>query len=371
MAVRLPRPMALLLLTAVVTLVHLWLADGTLQTQLGEGDAARLPARIDVSFVRELLPSKPPLVAPAPAPARPSTPPHARPVAAAASAVAPAEAAAAREPAPPPPAEPVAQAEPEPVLDPIPALAPTPELVASAPAAPPAPQAQPFEWPPSTRLTYALTGNWNGPVEGQAQIEWLRSGERYQVRVEVSVGPSFAPLARRTMVSDGRLGPAGLEPQRYDQDTKMLFREPRRQGIAFEDSNLVLADGQRVPRPPGVQDSVSQFVQMTWLFTTRPELLVTGRSVDIPLALPRRVEVWAYDVLETETLYGPAGPVEAVHVKPRRESRPGGDIVAETWVAPTLQYLPVRVVMRQGPDIWLDLLIKRLPQQAAAPATAR
>jgi hypothetical protein len=114
-----------------------------------------------------------------------------------------------------------------------------------------------------------------------------------------------------------------------------------------------------------VQDSASQFVHLTWLFTLRPELLQPGRSIELPLALPRVVEPWTYDVLASETLDTPAGPVPALHVKPRRESRPGGDLTAEMWVAPSLQYLPVRLLIRQDAETYIDLLIERLPEQAA------
>ena len=34
------------------------------------------------------------------------------------------------------------------------------------------------------------------------------------------------------------------------------------------------------------------------------------------------------------------------------------------WVAPSLQYLPVRLLIRQDAQTYIDLLIERLPQQA-------
>ena len=52
---------------------------------------------------------------------------------------------------------------------------------------------------------------------------------------------------------------------------------------------------------PGLQDAASQFVQLTYLFSTRPELLRVGGSVELPLALPRSVDRWIYDVVEEET----------------------------------------------------------------------
>jgi hypothetical protein len=226
------------------------------------------------------------------------------------------------------------------------------------------PPAEFLAWPPSTRLSYVLTGNYRGPIDGRARVEWLRSGTRYQVHLDLGIGPSFAPLASRRLSSEGRIGEAGLIPRRYEEETRIAFREPQRWHIALDPQQVTLPSGRSVPRPEGVQDSASQFVQMTWLFTTDPTRLQPGQTIELPLALPRRVEPWLYDVQAAETLFTPIGPIEAVHVRPRREARPGGDLTAEFWVAPTLQYLPVRIVIRQSAEVWLDLLLERLPQQA-------
>ena len=344
------RPGRLAALTAGVLLAHLWLAGQALPPRLGEGAADTRPRRIEVAFVRELAPTaSPPVVAPPAPPARPRRVVAAPEVAASAPAV----------------------VEPLPTLEPPPPLAPEPTMpVALAPALPPEPAASApaaaaaFEWPPSTRLSYRLTGNYRGPVEGQARVEWLRSGMRYQVFMELSIGPSFAPLMSRRVSSDGEITAEGLSPRRYDEETKVVLREPRRQVIALDADRVRLPNGRVLERPPGVQDSASQFVQLTWLFTTQPDLLQPGRSIEIPLALPRQVEPWIYDVLAAEVLDTPAGPVPAVHVKPRREAKAGADLTAEMWVAPSLQYLPVRILIRQDAETFIDLMIERLPEQA-------
>ena len=246
-----------------------------------------------------------------------------------------------------------------------PAVAPVadPPSAVTASAAASAPVAT-VDWPRSTQLTYTLTGNYRGPVEGRATVQWLREGSRYQVHLEVSVGPSYAPLVSRRMSSDGEIGPDGLTPRRYEEETRVPFRDTRRLAVQLEGALVRLANGSEVPRPAGLQDTASQFVQMTWLFTTQPDRLRTGQSVDLMLALPRRVEAWTYDVLDRETLNTPVGPIDAVHVRPRRPARTG-DLTAEMWTAPSLQYLPVRIVIRQDADTWVDLLLDRLPVQAA------
>lgn len=350
----------------LVLLTHLWVADNSLPVRLGDGDADTQPRRLDVTFVRQLQQQDP---GPGSA-ALPVAEPVRR-----LSAVPPAQAASAAEALDPTPqarvdALPV-PAPPE--LLPLPTLAdvPPPRLPAQLEA-----QAasgtvgemrpsEPFEWPPSTRLTYTLTGHYQGPVEGQAQVEWLRSGKRYQVHLTVSVGPSFAPLLSRRITSEGEVTEQGLRPSRYFEETKVVLREPRRLTILLDNDRVRLPSGSEFPRPVGVQDSASQFVQMTWLFTTQPDWLQAGRTIEMPLALPRRLQLWQYDVLQTETLQTPAGPVEAVHVKPRSDSRTGNDLAAEFWVAPSLQYLPVRIVIRQDANTFVDLLIDRLPQQAS------
>jgi hypothetical protein len=293
--------------------------------------------------------------------------------------VAAAPAASAPDPEPTPPPPPPAEPEPEPeavavavapeasaAAEPAPPEpAPTAAIAASASAPASSPAAVAQAWPPSTRLDYSLSGNYRGPVEGQAQVSWLLAGTRYQVHLDVSVGPPFAPLLSRRHSSEGELTDQGLRPSRYDEEFKVVFRDPRRLTLLLDDESVHFPTGRSVPRPAGVQDSASQFVQLVWLFTTQPELLQPGRSIDIPLALPRYVDTWTYDVLARETLATPAGMIDTVHVKPRRAPRPGAELTAEMWVAPSLQYLPVRILIRQDAETYVDLLITTLPLQAA------
>jgi hypothetical protein len=376
----LKRPTGVALLIGV-TLVHLWLGDELLEDRLGFGAGAQSMRRIEVSYVRELALAPPP-EPPAPAPARAARPRRA------AVAKAPASAPLrASEPA----AAPVAKVEPSPapVLPPEPptvAVAPSQvvasEPVASAPevaapvvapsappvvaaVAPPASASAPgFDWPPSTRLTYRLTGYYRGDVQGTASVEWIRSGLRYQVHLEAVVGPPFAPLLVRRASSEGDLGDTGLAPRRFEGEQRVAFRS-RRWTMGFEPERVRLPDGREVPAAIGVQDEASLFVQLTWLFTTQPHLLQVGRSIEVPLALPRRVEPWQYDVVGEETLQMPFADVPTMHVKPRRLAKPSGELTAEMWFAPGLQYLPVRILIHQDAQTFIDLQLLRAPQQAA------
>jgi hypothetical protein len=323
--------------------------------RLGEGAAdPRRPERLQVSFVQTLQPSEPPT--------RRLQPVQAAARRAALAAIEPAEPAASAPALGATELPPLAELPPE-LTNPVPSLMPVEvDTVAVSPAASAAGSADAtaFDWPPSTRLSYRVVGDVQGPIEGQARVEWLRQGLRYQVHLDLSV----ALLASRRISSDGLITPAGLAPRRYDEETRIVLREPRRVAIDLGEEQVRLADGRVLLRPEGVQDSASQFVQMTWLFNARPELLQPGQSVSFPLALPRRVDTWTYDILASEPVATPAGLLPAVHVKPRREAG-GGDLTVEFWVAPSLQYLPVRLAIRQGRGVSLELLLERLPEQAA------
>ena len=366
-------------LALLVLLLHLFFVQRLQGLQQDWLDVAEMPSRWTVSYVRELQQSRPAVPAAAPAKA------VATDRAERAQAGPPAAAAASRPEVMPEP-EPELPREPEgekPGADPAPeadqpaaadAAAVAPEPARPASSAEPAAEAGP-EWPASTRLSYELTGNYRGAVTGEAQVEWIRQGARYQVHLDVGVGPSFAPLISRRMSSDGRLTPRGIEPQRYDEDTRVLFSARRRVTVLFQGEQLTLANGRVEAAAPGTQDAASQFVQLTWLFLTGRQTLREGLVVELPLALPRRQYRWRYEVLGQEQLATPMGPLDTWHLRPSALAS-GGDLTAEVWLAPTLQYLPVRLRIRQDEQTYIDLMLRAPPAQAAdaapapAPATA-
>jgi hypothetical protein len=357
-------------LIAGVVLAHLLLAAKVAADVIG-WDASEEPRRIDVALVRELAPAPPPEAAPAPA-----APPAPRPARAVAQAR---PASAAPQPAASSPEE-AASASHEALRSEALALAAAlaPSAPASVPAAPapvaaaasgaPAPIAGPpqpaLDWPPSTRLTYTLTGQWGTGVNlyGTGFVEWRRDGDHYQVQFDVSE----TPWVDEHMLSDGRITAEGLSPRSYDERLKIAMRDPKLMHIEFGEDEVVLANGNRVPKLPRSQDGASQFVQFVWMFATQPQLLREGNLVDIPLALPKNLRRWQYRVGKLESLALPFGSVDAVHIAPTGPFRPG-ELAVEIWVAPALQYLPVQVRVKppDSTDHFADLSLDARPLQAA------
>jgi len=365
-------------LVAVVAALHLLLTS-QIASRLAadQADAASaMPARIEVAYVRTLEPEAPKIAAVAapPATARPKRPASRAPrrVAAAASAAqaepAPDSVAqAASEPPPetvarsafePGPADSSAAAASEPAT--ALAMADAPEAAASGAAS------DAFVWPSATRVSYILNGSYRGPVDGRAEVEWIRVGERYQVNVSLFAGPEYAPIFSRRMTSEGSIAEGGLVPDRYDEDTQVAFRDRRRVTIAFSPDSVFLANGQTRERMAGVQDTASQFIQFTWLFGSKPELLRVGNTFVFPLALPRSLKSWTYDVSSEETLYTPFGALPVFHLKPRIAVRGNNELTVEMWFAPELRYLPVRIRIEQDATNFIDLVIAKKPEISAS-----
>jgi hypothetical protein len=270
------------------------------------------------------------------------------PARAAASAARPAADAASPDVVPAPAQQPAASAQ-------VAAAAPQPPAApASAASAAPAPNLD--SWPADTRLNYRLGGMYrSGELHGDARVQWLRQGDRYESRVDIDV----TLLASLTMTSQGDVTSQGLSPRAYEE-----VRRAGARNVRLEADGIVLTDGRRVPRPDRVQDTASQFVELSHRFSTGEDALAVGRSVSLWMARPGGVDLWTYDIIDHETLQLPhLGAVEAFHLKPRQLLNPRGNITAEIWFAPALQYLPVRIKVSLGEATYVDLLVDSIQQR--------
>ena len=210
-------------------------------------------------------------------------------------------------------------------------------------------------WPADTRLTYQLGGYFRGDLHGNARVQWQRQAGQYQTRVEIDL----TLLASVTLTSQGDVTPQGLVPR--------IYEELRRSGpriARLGDNTITLNDGRTLPRPDGVQDTASQFVELSHRFATGQDALEVGRSVSLWMARPGGLDRWTYDIVEREILQTPQlGPVEAFRLKPRPIANPRGNITAAIWFAPSLQYLPVRIRVHMGQSTFVDLLVEKIEQR--------
>jgi hypothetical protein len=227
-------------------------------------------------------------------------------------------------------------------------------VAASAPASAPASVASLDTWPADTRVSYRLTGWYRGALTGTARVQWLRQNDRYEARVDLDLG-----ILGMQFLSQGDVAGDSLAPRAYQES-----RPNRTRIVQLGPENVVLNDGRTVDKPPGVQDTASQFVELSHRFSTGKEKLVVGGHTSVWLARPGGVDLWTYDIVSRDMLTTPQlGAVEAFHLKPRPIHDARGDIYVEIWLAPSLQYLPVRIRITQPPDSYVDILVDKIEQR--------
>lgn len=377
----------LIALSVVVALLHLWLTSevaSRLEEQNPPGGKQRIQ-RMEATYVSEMRLSAPPVV-PAAGIAPPAAPkPKARRPAKAKAASAPEDAKATQVESASSAASEAAQASqlaeaasaPDDTLlvasavaVASPASAPPAVTQASAPDA--ARNGPAFVWPKASRVSFKLVGYFRGPIEGKAAVEWVRQGDRYQVHLDAAI----APFGSVSMISEGVIKAEGLQPARYENTTRKLIGKDTIRVVDLKEEEIVMPSGDRLPRPEGIQDAVSQLIHLAYQFMMNPGLAKQGKSVELKVALVRKIETIVYEVVGEESLDTPIGQVPTLHIKPRRvvaaQANAQPDLGSiEVWLAPGLQYLPVRILTKMDGDNHLDMLMERAPQQVPGDDTGR
>lgn len=211
-------------------------------------------------------------------------------------------------------------------------------------------------WPLDTRLTYTLRGYFRGELLGSGSVQWQHAQGRYQVEVDLRVALLFG----LSLISQGEVRRAGLVPLVYEERSVGRVRRVVLDGVAIQ-----FADGNAIRQPAGVQDTASQFVELSRRFATGRQVLQVGTEVPVWLARPNALHLWTYDVVGQEVLQLPGyGAVPSFHLVPRPVANPAGNISAELWFAPSLQYLPVRIRISLGEGNFVDLVVEKIEQAA-------
>lgn len=247
-------------------------------------------------------------------------------------------------PAPPQPAAPeAAPPAPAPELAPPPAgrqsdtahahMAP----VAQGPEAPvmSGTQAHAALIPAPVRMHYEVEMR-RGPlsVKGHAQLHWRHDGNKYDARLEV--GAPFLPS--RVQTSSGAVTREGLLPFRFSD------RSRTEEATHFDREKGKLTFSSNRPEAAllaGAQDRLSVVIQLSAMVGGDPSKFPVGTSISVPTAGTRESDTWVFTVEGEEDLSLPGGDMKGLKLQrlPRREY----DTKVELWLAPRLDYAPVRL----------------------------
>jgi hypothetical protein len=101
--------------------------------------------------------------------------------------------------------------------------------------------------------------------------------------------------------------------------------------------------------------------------------LAVGQTIEMPMVNTKKQQHMVYDIEASELLDTPLGQIDTFRLKPRLPTKnsKGEDVLAEIWIAPALQYLPIRMLIRIGNETFFDMKMDKAPQQTAADAAVK
>ncbi|BDR11593.1 DUF3108 domain-containing protein [Comamonas thiooxydans] len=364
---------ALLPITGVVLAAH-----GLLLWGLPELSPPDQAADAQIVMETRMLQAPPPPPPPpaAPKPAAPPAAPKPR-VSPRAPVPAPAPIPDEQESAPNPPLTQESQAQAAPETEasvnteqPTAAAEPAPEPMAEPPEANGADTARPIQvtpagsapLPPGSVLPVTLPNsatlefNASGQVKGfqysaGAQLQWQHDGQYYQARQSISM---FL-LGERAQTSEGLITPKGLQPLNFSDKGR------KTQSAAFDvaSGKAHYSGGQTdAAIGDGVQDRLSVFLQLSALMAAAPEKYPPGTLIELTTSSARSAVRWQFRVGASEALELPFGSVMALRLD-KLPGKSSSDQRGSVWLAPSMQYLPVRIKLTQGQDDFVDLQLKK------------
>ncbi|MDF3082558.1 DUF3108 domain-containing protein [Burkholderia sola] len=236
---------------------------------------------------------------------------------------------------------------------------------ASAGAATPGPATSgvKFAAPPSGDLQYDTF--YNGMQNMIGTIHWRTDGHTYDLSVSMPV-PFVGPFTYR---SEGRIDAFGVAPDRYvekrgkrPEDIAIFNREIRQVVFTRTPNNA--------PLPDGVQDRFSMLMQLSGLVRGNPAAYKPGVTQQFFVIDNNSGETWPITVIGDEQVQTQAGIIGARHFM-RLPRRDGDTRRIDMWLAPSLGWLPARLVQTEPNGAQIELLWHGRLAAPNVPADAR
>jgi hypothetical protein len=228
-----------------------------------------------------------------------------------------------------------------------------------------APPLYPARLPGPARLRFSA---WRGEQKwGTATLDWQFDGVRYQLslrlqddapslatssdattdaKADVTTDADAGPSLRLAQTSIGRVGPHGLQPERFED--RRARRGARALSVRCDEAGAAggvsfSAATARWPCVAGLQDGLSWWLQLAGIVAGQAALPEPGREFSVAVAhLRGTVDVWTF-VVEADA---DAATLKLVR-RPDLALRPY-DTTAEVWLDAQAPHWPRRVRLQSG-----------------------
>jgi hypothetical protein len=205
-----------------------------------------------------------------------------------------------------------------------------------------------FSVPPSGELQYDTF--FNGARNQPGTIHWKSDGHRYEMVVSVPL-PFIGTFS---WTSEGHVDAFGLAPDKYTEkrghrlEDFTIFNRNEKQIVFTRTPNSLAL-------PDGAQDRFSIVMQLASLVRGDPDTYKPGVTREFYVADNDSGSIWPITTIGDETVSTDHGFVTARHFMrlPRRE---GDKRRIDVWLAPSLGWLPVRIVQTEPSGTQFELL---------------
>jgi hypothetical protein len=211
-----------------------------------------------------------------------------------------------------------------------------------------APAVRPFKLAPSADLDYTIEARQRGfTLPGEALISWRAGDGKYSVQAATK-SPLLGKIVENH--SEGTVDNYGLAPAQFTE--KKMRKAATTTDFNRDTKTIGFTEGTlSYPLVGGEQDRASAAWQLVAFARAAPDKFVAGSTWHFFVAGTHNGEPWTFKVVKREkvTLAGTLGDVDAVHVV-RAPADGDKDQTLDIWLAPSLEWYPVRLRFTDGQD---------------------
>lgn len=216
--------------------------------------------------------------------------------------------------------------------------------------------------PPSADLQYTIRASVKGlSLSGEGQIQWSGSRNKYRLLYETRTSLLGTLL---TESSEGAIDTSGLAPDVFT--IKRFRKEPV--AVVFDRNTKQVNFTGDVPSyalQGGEQDRLSVLWQLVSMARAAPRRFVPGTSWSSFVLGQRDGENWVFEIKEKQRIRTPAGEFDSLHIV-RTSAENSGSPTTELWLAPALDWFPVRLRISEGNGDYIEQSLNKLTHTGTA-----
>ena len=210
--------------------------------------------------------------------------------------------------------------------------------------------------PPPADLSYTITAKQHGlTINGTANVQWRAGDGKYSLAVESRAAIFGKILETRSegLIDDYGLAPVSFYEKRFRKEANTTSFKRDTKTISFS------VGDETYPIKGGEQDRASIQWQIASQARATPDKFKPGSEFAYFVAGRRDADQWSFKVANVEPVQTGSGEVSAVHLVRSPLSDDKGSQV-DLWLAPSLDWYPVRVVFKDADGDFVDQVLDKV-----------